>query len=405
LHARITFFASNRLPAVVSFDRRLKRTARAGDMAIGVVRQVWFWVSAVVAIVAALWLLHGILLPFVAGMALAYLLDPIANRLERLGLNRVMAALLIVAIFVLALLVLAILIVPILAAQLAALIDKLPGYVTQLQSLVTDPNRPWLRKIVGEGFADATTSTGDLVRQGMGWLATFLRSLWSGGQAVISFFSLAVVTPVVAFYLICDWNRMVATLDLWIPRPQLGVVRTLAREIDAAIGGFVRGQTGLCLILGSYYAVALTLAGLNFGFLIGLISGLLSFIPYVGSLTGLLLGASVAVVQFVPDYGSIIVVVAIFLVGQFAEGYVLAPKLVGEKVGLHPVWLMFALFAFGYLFGFVGLLVAVPLAAAVAVLTRFALRQYLASRLYTGAPPDSPGAGSIADAGPKLGPP
>jgi predicted PurR-regulated permease PerM len=230
-------------------------------------------------IAAALWLLHGILLPFVAGTALAYLLDPIANRLERLGLNRLAAALLIVGIFVLALLIMAILIVPLIAAQFAAFIDKLPGYVTQLQSLVTDPNRPWLRKIVGESFADATKSTGELVRQSMGWLATFLRSLWSGGQAVISFFSLAVVTPVVAFYLICDWKRIVATLDEWIPRPQLAVVRTLAREIDAAIAGFVRGQTGVCLILGSYYAVALTVAGLNFGLLIGLISGLLSFVP------------------------------------------------------------------------------------------------------------------------------
>jgi predicted PurR-regulated permease PerM len=268
---------------------------------------------------------------------------------------------------------------------------------------VTDPNRPWLRKIVGESFADATKSTGELVRQSMGWLATFLRSLWSGGQAVISFFSLAVVTPVVAFYLICDWKRIIATLDEWIPRPQLAVVRALAREIDTAIAGFVRGQTGVCLILGSYYAVALTVAGLNFGLLIGLISGLLSFVPYVGSLTGLLLGAGVAVVQFAPDYASIIVVVAIFLIGQFVEGYILAPKLVGEKVGLHPVWLMFALFAFGYLFGFVGLLVAVPLAAAVGVLTRFALRQYLASPVYTGAPADSAGADAIPGPGPELG--
>jgi predicted PurR-regulated permease PerM len=372
-------------------------------MTISVARQVRFWLLTVVVIAAALWLLHGILLPFVAGTALAYLLDPIANRLERLGLNRLAAALLIVGIFVLALLIMAILIVPLIAAQFAAFIDKLPGYVTQLQSLVTDPNRPWLRKIVGESFADATKSTGELVRQSMGWLATFLRSLWSGGQAVISFFSLAVVTPVVAFYLICDWKRIVATLDEWIPRPQLAVVRGLAREIDTAIAGFVRGQTGVCLILGSYYAVALTVAGLNFGLLIGLISGLLSFIPYVGSLTGLLLGAGVAVVQFAPDYASIIVVVAIFLIGQFVEGYILAPKLVGEKVGLHPVWLMFALFAFGYLFGFVGLLVAVPLAAAVGVLTRFALRQYLASPVYTGAPADSAGADVIPGPGPELG--
>jgi predicted PurR-regulated permease PerM len=360
---------------------------------MGVARRVWFWLLIAAMFAGALWLLSGILLPFVAGMALAYLLDPVANRFERLGVKRFVSALLLVGIFVLAVPLLAILVVPILAAQLADFIDKLPGYVTHLQGLVTDPNRAWLRRIVGEGLADASKSTGDLVRQSMGWLGTFLRSLWSGGQALISFFSLAVVTPVVAFYLLCDWERMIATIDDCIPRPQLGVVRMLAREIDAAIAGFVRGQTGICLILGAYYAVALTITGLNFGLLIGLIVGLISFIPYVGSLTGLLLGAAVAAVQFAPDYVPIIMVAAIFLIGQFFEGYVLAPKLVGERIGLHPVWLMFALFAFGYLFGFVGLLVAVPVSAAVAVLARFALHQYLASPLYTGAPAGPAGEG------------
>jgi len=353
-------------------------------MAIGVARQVWFWVATVVVFVLVLWLLHGILLPFVAGMALAYLLDPMVNRLHRLGLNRAVAALLIVAIFILAVLTLAFLIAPILVTQFAALIEKLPGYAAKLQGLIADPNRAWLSKLVGAGFTDAPKSTGDLVREGLGLILAFLRSLWSGGEAVISFLSLAVVTPVVAFYLICDWNRVVATLDGWIPRPQLTTVRSLAREIDAAIAGFVRGQTAVCLILACYYAVTLTLTGLNFALLIGLIAGLLSFIPYVGSLTGLLLGTGVAVVQFVPEYGSILLVVAIFLVGQFVEGYILSPKLVGEKVGLHPVWLMFALFAFGYLFGFVGLLVAVPLAATIGVLCRFALRRYLQSSFYTG---------------------
>ncbi|HXW25192.1 MAG TPA: AI-2E family transporter [Xanthobacteraceae bacterium] len=366
---------------------------------MGVARRVWFWLLMVGAFAGALWLFKGILLPFVAGLALAYLLDPIANRLERIGVNRIVAALLIVGVFALAFVALAILIIPLLAAQLAAFIHKLPDYVTRLQSLATDPNRAWLRDIVGEGFADATKSTGDLVRQSVGWLATFLQSLWSGGRALVSFFSLAVVTPVVAFYLICDWKRMIATLDGWIPRPQLAIVRRLAGEIDAAIAGFVRGQTAVCLVLGTYYAVALTAAGLNFGLLIGLIAGLITFIPYVGSLTGLLLGGGVAVVQFAPHYGSIFVVLAIFLVGQFLEGYVLSPKLVGERVGLHPVWLMFALFAFGYLFGFVGLLVAVPLSAAVGVLARFAVHQYLASPLYTGvatAAADSAGEGAGA---------
>ncbi|MGB8893871.1 MAG: AI-2E family transporter, partial [Pseudolabrys sp.] len=192
------------------------------------------------------------------------------------------------------------------------------------------------------------------------------------------------VTPVVAFYLIYDWHRMIRTVDNWVPLQQRGTVRALAQEIDAAISGFVRGQTGVCLILGSFYALALTLTGLNFGLLIGLISGLITFIPYVGSMTGLVL----AVAQFWPAYGSILIVLGIFLVGQFLEGYVLSPKLVGESVGLHPVWLIIALLAFGYLFGFVGLLVAVPLAATIGVLLRFALRRYLQSSFYTGASSD-----------------
>ena len=202
----------------------------------------------------------------------------------------------------------------------------------------------------------------------------------------MSVFSLVVVTPVVAFYLIYDWHRMIRAVDKWIPPQHRVTVRELARQVDVAISGFVRGQTGVCLILGSFYAVALTLIGLNFGLLIGLISGLITFIPYVGSMTGLVVAFGVAVAQFWPNYGPILMVLAVFLVGQFIEGYVLAPKLVGESVGLHPVWIIFALLAFGYLFGFVGLLVAVPLAATIGVLARFVLRRYLQSSFYTGKP-------------------
>jgi predicted PurR-regulated permease PerM len=345
-------------------------------------RQLIFWVATVALVVAMLWLLSEILLPFVAGMALAYFLNPLTNRLERVGVSRWLAALIIVGIMVLVFIVLALLIVPILANQLAALISSIPGYVTRLQSLLVDPEWPWVRQIIGSDDASKTIS--DLVSQGAGWLATFLRSLWSGGRALISIFSLVVVTPVVAFYLICDWPRIVVTVDKWIPLPHRETVNSLLREIDAAIAGYVRGQTGLCLILGSFYAVSLSLVGLNFGLLIGLISGLITFIPYLGSMTGLVLSVGVAVAQFWPEWTWIMIVLGIFLVGQFVEGNILAPKLVGESVGLHPVWLMFAMFAFGYLFGFVGLLVAVPLAAAMGVLLRFALRQYLASPLYTG---------------------
>lgn len=346
-------------------------------------RQVIFWTAAFVLVVLALWLLREILLPFVAGLAIAYLLTPVTDRLERFGVNRLAAALLIITLVVLALVYAILLVAPILGAQLSSFIDSVPGYVTTLQALLSDPSRPWLQKLLGTGF-NADKSISDLVTQGVGWLTTFLRSLWSGGRALVSVFSLVVVTPVVAFYLIYDWHRMIRTVDGWVPLHHRETVRRLAREVDAAISGFVRGQTAVCLVLGSFYAVALTLSGLNFGLLIGLISGLITFIPYVGSMTGLVLSLGVAVAQFWPDYGSILMVLGIFLVGQFLEGNVLSPKLVGESVGLHPVWLIFALLAFGYLFGFVGLLVAVPLAATIGVLCRFALHRYLQSSFYTG---------------------
>jgi predicted PurR-regulated permease PerM len=275
------------------------------------------------------------------------------------------------------------LVAPILGGQLTSFIATIPGYVGKLQQLLSDQNRPWVQKLVGAGF-NPEKSIGDLVTQGVGWLTTFLQSLWSGGRALVSLFSLVVVTPVVAFYLLYDWHRMVRAVDAWIPLNQRDTVHALAREIDAAISGFVRGQTAVCLILGSFYAVALTLTGLNFGLLIGLTAGLITFIPYVGSMTGLVLGVGVAVAQFWPDYGSVLTVLGIFLGGQFIEGNVLSPKLVGRSVGLHPVWIIFALLAFGYLFGFVGLMVAVPMAATIGVLSRFALRRYLQSPLYTG---------------------
>lgn len=356
-------------------------------MAIAVERHIAFWLAALVVLIAALWLLSPVMLPFVAGIVLAYLLNPVARRMERLGIHRAVAGLLIIMLVIATLIVLVLLLAPILANQFAAFIDRVPGYVTRLQSLIAEPGHAWLAKLLGDRLPDAGDSVGELVKQGAIWLGTFVRSLWSGGKALVSIFSLIVVTPVVAFYLLCDWDRMIAAIDNWVPTRQRETIRSLAREIDTAIAGFVRGQTGICLILGAYYAIALMLVGLNFGLLIGFVAGIISFVPYVGSLTGIVVAVCVALAQFWPEWSPLVVVLGIFFVGQFFEGYVLAPKLVGERVGLHPVWLMFALFAFGYLFGFVGLLVAVPLAAAIGVLIRYALRQYLASPIYQGEEP------------------
>lgn len=348
-------------------------------------RQMLFWLGALAVFIFLLWLLADILLPFVAGIAIAYLLTPLTDRLEHLGVNRAVAALLNITIVVFAFVLLILLVAPVIGSQLASFIANIPGYVVRLQNLIADQSRPWLEELIGSGF-DPGKSFGDLVTQGVGWLTSFLQSLWSGGRALVSLFSLIVITPVVAFYLIYDWHRMIDSIDDAVPIGQRETVRQLAREIDAAIAGFMRGQSAVCIILGVFYALALTLAGLNFGLLIGLISGLISFIPYVGSMTGLVLSLSVAIAQFWPEYGSILLVLGIFVFGQFVEGNFLSPKLVGESVGLHPVWIIFALLAFGYLFGFVGLLVAVPLAATIGVLARFALRRYRHSSFYTGQP-------------------
>jgi predicted PurR-regulated permease PerM len=319
-------------------------------------------------------LLRAVLLPFVAGLALAYLLNPLVNRLEQLGLNRAVATLLILAAFYAAVIALLVVAIPIITTEIALLIEKLPTYVNRVQALLVDPSHPSLGKILEMGIAQAEQSSSELARVGAGWLTEFLRSLWSDGRMLLSIFSLLVVTPIITAYLVHDWNRLIAALDNLVPAAQRNTVRALAREIDATIDAFLLGQGTICLILGIFYALALRTIGLDHGLLIGIVSGLLAFIPYFGSLTGLLLSLSVAAVQFGLTWTPILLILAIFLVGQSLADYALAPYFVGNKVHLNPVWLMFALFSFGYLFGFVGLLIAVPLAASIGVLLRFALR-------------------------------
>jgi predicted PurR-regulated permease PerM len=349
-------------------------------------RQFFFWTAVLFALILVLWLLSGILLPFLAGLALAYFLDPVADRLERLGLPRLAATLAILLLSILAIVLALLLILPVLGDQIVKFANDLPGL---LQALVArfDALAPlWLKDMIAKSGTDIQGQLSTLAGRAAGWIGTLLTSVWSGGMALVNLLSLLVVTPIVAFYLLADWDRIVARVDGWLPRDHAETVRAIARDIDAAMAGFIRGQGTVCLLLGAFYAIALTLAGLKFGLAIGIAAGLLTFIPYVGSIVGGVLAIGVGLVQFWPDFGAILVIVAIFAAGQFIEGNFLSPKLVGHSVGLHPVWLMFALFAFGYIFGFVGLLLAVPLAAAAGVLVRFALAQYLASRLYLGAP-------------------
>lgn len=353
-------------------------------------RQLRFWLAATVVLVAFLYLFSDILLPFVAGMALAYFLDPVADRLERLGLSRVMATVVILITFLVILVLAFVVLVPVLASQMSGFASKLPEYLAKLQSLVTSFDPSWLEKRFGVDASGLRDGLNSLLSSGFGLMATLFQSLWSSGKALVSVVSLFVVTPVVAFYMLLDWDRMVATIDSWVPRDHVGTVRQIATDINTATAGFVRGQGTLCLVLGIMYAAGLTLTGLNFGVFIGMFAGLISFIPYVGSLTGLALSVGVAFVQFWPDWTMIVAVAAVFFVGQFIEGNILSPRLVGKSVGLHPVWLMFSLFAFGALFGFVGLLVAVPAAAAIAVVVRFVIARYLESPFYTGHAAETP---------------
>jgi predicted PurR-regulated permease PerM len=353
-------------------------------------RQIRFWTITGIVLAVLLYIFSAILLPFVAGMVLAYFLDPVADRLQRLGLSRTLATLIILAGFLVVLTLGLVIVIPILVTQLSDFIGRLPQYLSTLQGLITSLDPQWLQETFGVNAASLREGLNSLLTEGVGFITTIFESIWESGVALFNIAGLFVVTPVVAFYMLLDWDRMVAKVDSWVPREHVATVRAIATDINISSAGFVRGQGTLSLGLGIYYAVGLTLTGLNFGILIGLFAGLISFIPYVGSLVGLVLAVGVAMIQFWPDYFMIGAVALVFIVGQFIEGNILHPLLVGKSVGLHPVWLMFALFAFGALFGFVGLLIAVPAAAAVAVLVRFAINRYLESPLYRGHADDPP---------------
>jgi predicted PurR-regulated permease PerM len=369
----------------------------AKERAMRVEWQIGFWIGAFVLLILCLWLFSGVLLPFALAMVIGYLLDPVVGALQKLGLGRAFATLLILFLVVLVIALIFVLIVPVLGRQLAGFVQSLPDILNKLQSLISSAAEKLSKDYGGVLLAklgldsgnapDIRASFNDLANEAARWFGTVLNSLLARGIALISLVSLIVVTPVVAFYMLLDWHKMILALDGLVPPRHRPTVHQLAREIDRAIAGFLRGQSLVCLFLGVWYGLGFTVIGLNFGFLIGISAGLLSFIPYVGSLTALLLGTAVAVVQGWPSWHLPALALAVVFIGQFLEGNVLAPKLVGDSVGLHPVWLIFALLAFGSLFGFGGLVLAVPLAAASGVLLRFAVSRYRASALYSDLPP------------------
>ena len=366
-------------------DRPLISTKPMGwEIAMSRDRNVLFWLAIAVAVVLLIMLLRDILLPFVAGIVIAYFLNPAADRLEAWGMGRIWATLLIVVVAGTVLVVALIFLVPLLVNQMRQLVTTLPDQLVSFRSVLES----WARNRLGDSFptfqSGLEKASKELQENWTVAVRHIVSSLWNQGLALVNFLSLLLITPVVVFYLLVDWHRMIAKIDGWLPRAQAQTIRTLASEVNGAIAAFIRGQGTLCLVLGTLYAVGLTWAGLKYGLLIGIATGVMSFVPFVGFALGLTTATIVAIVQFSPDWIPLLKVLAVFAAGQALDAGFLSPKIVGGKIGLHPVWLIFSLFAFSYIFGFVGILVAVPIAAALAVIVRFALRLYLESAVYTG---------------------
>ncbi|MBW4707573.1 AI-2E family transporter [Roseobacter sp. YSTF-M11] len=348
-------------------------------MALPVHKQLTYWSIATAIFLIVLWFLGHVLLPFVLGGAIAYFLDPVADRFERMGLSRIAATGIITIAGILVFVLMALLVIPTLANQALQLFNVAPDYAKSVTSFLTERFPSLLDE--GSTLRQSINSVGETVKsRGAEVLETALSSVASLLNVVV----LLVVVPVVSVYLLLDWDRMVARIDELLPRDHADTIRELAQEIDATLASFIRGMGTVCLILGSYYAIALMLVGLQFGLVVGFVAGLVTFIPYLGALIGGLLAIGLALFQFWGDWVSIGLVAGVFVIGQVVEGNILTPKLVGSSVGLHPVWLIFALSVFGALFGFVGMLVAVPLAAAIGVIARFGVAQYKQSLLYRG---------------------
>ena len=358
--------------------------AQWGREVVGAQRQLWFWLAALLVVVAVIALLSEILLPFVAAIVGAYFLNPLADRLQSLGLKRAWAAILIVGVAAILVALALVLLVPVLAEQVRQLVAALPAETERFKALIERYGREWL----GPSFPSFKTAIDKaLAEQSQNWTATagaIMASVWSRGMALVNFVSLLLITPVIVFYLLVDWHPMLARIDRALPRDHAPTIRRLAAEINDAVAAFIRGQGAICLMLGLYYGAGLSWAGIQYGLLVGLTTGLLAFIPVVGWMLGAVTAAVLAVVQYWPDLTPLLKAALVLASGIAIDAAFLSPRFVGQKIGLHPVWLIFALFVFSYLFGLVGTLVAVPLAAAIGVLVRFAVQVYLDSAVYKG---------------------
>ncbi|MDX2104515.1 MAG: AI-2E family transporter [Alphaproteobacteria bacterium] len=349
-----------------------------------------FWVVLLALAVLSLWRLSDILLPFVAGATIAYLLNPLAHRLVALRVPRGVTAIGLILLASLVLVVGIALLAPMIQSQVGQLLASLPqtseGLARRVQDLlgwVETLDREYnLNLFEGRSAKDfVAQNLPGVISEQAARLVRVVAQVLTGSLALVNLLSLVFITPVVTFYLLRDWDDLVGRLDSWLPRQSVVTIRTQVREIDRTLAGYIRGQATLCCVLATYYAIGLGLVGLEFGLLIGVATGVLSFIPYVGALIGLVSSVGLAFLQF-DTWLPIALVAAVFFTGQIMEGYVLQPVLVGDRVGLHPVWVIFALLAGGSLFGFLGLLLAIPVAAVAGVLIRFAIDRYLQSPLF-----------------------
>lgn len=329
----------------------------------------------------ALILLKEILLPFLAGMAAAYLLDPLADRLERGGLGRTSATALITLGFFMVIVSFLLILLPPLIRQATELATQLPVFLETLR----DRLLPKVAGLVAQVDPTAEVSAQGLIEQysgqAIGVVAATAGTLLQSGVAMVNLLALVFVTPVVTFYLLRDWDRLVASVVELIPPDLLPGVTRIAQGIDEVLAGFIRGQGLLCLFLAVFYSIGLSLLGLRYGLIIGLLAGFFSFIPFIGSAAGLAVGLAVAAFQF-QNLAMVLLVALVFGLGQFIEGNILGPRLVGSRIHLHPVWMIFAALAGTALFGLLGTFLAVPVAGAIGVCLRIGAERYRASRLF-----------------------
>ncbi len=352
-------------------------------------RLALFGLVPLVILAVGLFLVRDILLPFLVGMAAAYLLDPVADRFERVGFGRTTATAVITVGFFVALTVGLLLLLPLLAAQAAELASELPGYLERLRARIL----PWVTSLMAKVQPEADWSAQGFLQQYSGRAIDVLMAtvpgLLQSGIALLNVISLIFITPIVTFYLLRDWDRMVAQLRANIPPDLTPTVDRLASNIDEVLAGFFRGQGLVCAFLALFYGLGLWAVDLRYGLIIGLLTGFFSFIPYIGMALGLCVGLAVATFQF-QSLAMIALVALIFGLGQFIEGNLISPRLVGSRIHLHPVWMIFAILAGTALAGFLGTLLAVPVAAVIGVFLRFGLEQYRASDWYHGPAPCGP---------------